>query len=517
MTELNRLLFMFKAFEEHYIKKNFGSHNIHFDNSQQEIEDIIRAFGSYIIENGGTFRKNFPVSYEKEPENKEELNLAVNAVHRLKTTYEHRGEGEALVTTNEQNQTIRFQNRFTDLFSDFELDVTVPSKLLNRLIPSYFENYLHTVSLDDKKKMERCFSPMCIQSLNRRKERVEEEDLIKKYGWDKDKTFVYFHPTVMKSESRSLTDTIQTICDKVSETSEVVESNVFLNGRIYDVISTQSYGKYRIVDIYEIKRLKSIPFVEDKERNMNKASAKELGLTTLSRYKYDIVHLFIELNQIPITKIPHCEYLDLTPFLVKLDNNQYLQDLENFWRLNERYIQSFQDMRNQYQTMEHPKGKEAKKNALRRMYLNYYKDVFQKIGQLNQDVLLHLRNALSHNFIEDKKDYLLFYDGQSFDSDHEFELSGNIQDFIKLKEYLNGEKDYGKEDYNYFSFLNELLHYSKQHLLINEKISPNIVDLYAGEMYCNVMQELGDSFNLLELEDITEEETMDEYQKRIIK
>ena len=535
MKELEDLLELFVTFEEYYLEKNFETHVIKFRNMDKEIIELIKILGFYAIDHGLVQNKNFAVEFETpvSPSEEQELSEAVNAIHRLKNTIMHRGEGCARVIINEGTSSFCFQNAYHDDYSDFRIDnLEIPSYYLNRIIKTYYENRYHIIPISNGKKLRKLLMTTTISSLKEINERISEDfsSLLFDLACDKDRTFIQFHPIVINMQDylknssfnvfslfaaeNEMYKEILKISDYVFQDYHFQSDEGFF---AFDILALSNYGRYSLIDIYELKAAKTewkTPSTEEECRL--ETVANHIGIPSDFEHRNEISRLYMDFGSIQINGEYPKEYLNLLAFQTYKNHIEYLKNLNGLFNMNKLYLEKLEDGKNKVLNATHPMQKKAEEIRLNNQYSFYYQEILKKIGVLNASIMGSVRNSVSHLFIETKEDNLLFYDGESKKSEPTFTMLGKLSDYENLKDVISGKDEYGSKEFSVELFFDVLKNYFKEYYLLVEKKEPVEASILALQKEKETIARLNGISSFLFQNTMPEQSNLRDYQRTLV-
>ena len=535
MKELEDLLELFVTFEEYYLEKNFETHVIKFRNMDKEIIELIKILGFYAIDHGLVQNKNFAVEFETpvSPSEEQELSEAVNAIHRLKNTIMHRGEGCARVIINEGTSSFCFQNAYHDDYSDFRIDnLEIPSYYLNRIIKTYYENRYHIIPISNGKKLRKLLMTTTISSLKEINERISEDfsSLLFDLACDKDRTFIQFHPIVINMQDylknssfnvfslfaaeNEMYKEILKISDYVFQDYHFQSDEGFF---AFDILALSNYGRYSLIDIYELKAAKTewkTPSTEEECRL--ETVANHIGIPSDFEHRNEISRLYMDFGSIQINGEYPKEYLNLLAFQTYKNHIEYLKNLNGLFNMNKLYLEKLEDGKNKVLNATHPMQKKAEEIRLNNQYSFYYQEILKKIGVLNASIMGSVRNSVSHLFIETKEDNLLFYDGESKKSEPTFTMLGKLSDYENLKDVISGKDEYGSKEFSVELFFDVLKNYFKEYYLLVENKEPVEASILALQKEKETIARLNGISSFLFQNTMPEQSNLRDYQRTLV-
>ncbi len=535
MKELEDLLELFVTFEEYYLEKNFETHVIKFRNMDKEIIELIKILGFYAIDHGLVQNKNFAVEFETpvSPSEEQELSEAVNAIHRLKNTIMHRGEGCARVIINEGTSSFCFQNAYHDDYSDFRIDnLEIPSYYLNRIIKTYYENRYHIIPISNGKKLRKLLMTTTISSLKEINERISEDfsSLLFDLACDQDRTFIQFHPIVINMQDylknssfnvfslfaaeNEMYKEILKISDYVFQDYHFQSDEGFF---AFDILALSNYGRYSLIDIYELKAAKTewkTPSTEEECRL--ETVANHIGIPSDFEHRNEISRLYMDFGSIQINGEYPKEYLNLLAFQTYKNHIEYLKNLNGLFNMNKLYLEKLEDGKNKVLNATHPMQKKAEEIRLNNQYSFYYQEILKKIGVLNASIMGSVRNSVSHLFIETKEDNLLFYDGESKKSEPTFTMLGKLSDYENLKDVISGKDEYGSKEFSVELFFDVLKNYFKEYYLLVENKEPVEASILALQKEKETIARLNGISSFLFQNTMPEQSNLRDYQRTLV-
>ncbi len=528
----------FTSLIESKIKKNFQTHELTVDNRDEEFITNVFLLGSYLKKNGTNVDIAFPVTFLKPvTEKKKELEEAINAILRIKSTFVHRGEGNAKYSYDPTRDVFLFSNDYDDkIHSKFQIETEIPSFLLERFCATSFREYYHI--LDAKEVPYYLFlkSPEGYIPVEKRRHFFHENHEIfsKLYHIDEAKTIFQFHVTgsIYPDPQRSgyeIQEKIKRIVDHPSILARNEDVRVIGNPRNYgfniyeyDLITVLQYGDYYLMDVYDNKSAKNnVSFHDTKKGSVIESISSNIQLNGEYSTRENIIQTLLRLEAKNLNGNEHNRYLDFAFFDIVDHTKEYPFLLKNLYNENEQILRSLENGIQRIDTNPSEEGRKVLKESLENNFARYFTKMMDRIEHLNNHVIHHLRNGVSHFFLLNEEEKIAFYDKENDGSAYKFCIEGNVETFQILDHTLNGGSNYGKDNYTLEVFLRNFSKYMIDYYQIIEGEDTYQSSISSASLIETTYQRLNNIFYYLyqrELKkDYYEIEKEEETSKKLIK